>query len=108
MNNLEKFYDKKGLYERFEEDTKTYEHFTQIGSSNFSVEIKIKHNISSELTDTQKEYVMNIIKKYVDSKKNDIEKEIINELALDESTAANQVITDLKLRDIVWIKQEVD
>ena len=109
MNNLEKFYDKKGLYERFEKDKKgSYEHFTKIVSSANQVEVRISQRISSELSYEQKEYIINLIKQYIDGKQKDIEEEIMVALALDESAAANQVIKDLKLKDIVWIKQEVD
>ena len=109
MNNLEKFYDKKELYERFKENKKEcYNHFINIESSATQLEVKINHRISSELKYEQKEYILNLIKKYIEGKQKDIEEEIMVALALDKSSAANQVIEDLKLRDIVWIKQEVD
>ena len=109
MNNLEKFYDKKELYERFKKDEKEgHKHFIEIKVRNGCVEIEVRHGISSELKYEQKEYIINLIKQYIDGKQKDIEEEIMVALALDESAAANQVIKDLKLKDIVWIKQEVD
>lgn len=73
-----------------------------------SVEIKINHRISANLTPVQKEYLMTMIKQYIDAKQKNIEEGIMVALTLDENSAANQVIKDLKLRDIVWIKQECD
>jgi len=109
MNNLEKFYDKKGLYEIFENDKKgSYEHFTRIKAFNNNVEMKMHERVSSKLTSEQERYIMNIIEQYINEKQKDIEEKIMGELALGESNAANQVINDLKLRDIVWIKQEVN
>lgn len=109
MNNVEKFYDKKELLERFEEDEKSHhEHFTEVTSANNQVEVKVEHRISSNLTITQKEYIVSLMKLYISVKQKDMEKEIMVQLALDEAKAANKVIDDLKLKDIVWIKQEVD
>jgi len=109
MNNLEKFYDKKELYKRFEKDKREcHKHFINIEVSANQVNVSVDHRISSELKYEQKEYIVNLIKQCINEKQKDIEEKIMGELALDESNAANQVINDLKLRDIVWIKQEVD
>ena len=109
MNNVEKFYEKKELLGLLEGEKESgYEHFTKVVVGVNRVEINISDRIKGCLKSKQEEYILTIIRKYIETKRKDIEKEVMVALTLDENQAANDVIKDLKLRDIVWIKQEVD
>lgn len=98
-NNLEKFYEKKELYERFDEDI--HDHFLDIRASSSEVTIGVEYRISQKLREGQNIIITGKIKESVMRSQKEIEKEIKGFLLVNMQLAQKKVKEDLGIKEEV-------
>lgn len=104
MNNLEKFYDKKELYDKVQ--CHDYVDLIDIYGSRESVEIKLTTRIKDKLKENHRQKIMTIIESFIRESKKDIEGQIRANLRRDMEKANDQVINDLNLKGKILEKEE--
>ena len=97
-NNLEKFYEKKELYEIFDEDI--HDHFLDIRTSSSEVTIGVEYRISQKLREGQNIIITGKIKEFVTRSQKEIEKEIKDFLLINMRLAQVKVKEDFGIKEV--------
>ena len=97
-NNLEKFYEKKELFEIFDGDI--HDHFLDIRASASEVTIGIEYRISQKLAEGQNIIITGKIKESVTRIQKEMEKEIKGFLLANMQLAQRKVKDDLGIKEV--------
>ena len=98
-NNLERFYEKKELYEIFDEDI--HDHFLDIrASSSTEVTVGVEFRISQKLREGQSIIITGKIKEFVMRTQQEMEKEIVGFLLVNMQSARKKVKEDLGIKEV--------